>query len=207
MKRIIPVLLVLLLLAGCARTPLPPDTPEQTREPEARNETAAPEQTPETETAPGTALPEEDDEMKKGTVTLDGLNSYLRLKLPEGWTWAVEEPGFGERSILLSAPTDDGFRIRLVFWETFGLCGTGVDFSEYTLPDGRKATLATEGGPDEVTWTLILPESPDQFTVQFVAPRSVMDVHQAELDAMLGSLRLGALSQIPPQPTQRLADK
>lgn len=205
MKKIIPVLLALLLLAGCARTPLPPDTPAQT--PGAEAETAAPEQTqtPESETA--AEEPEKGtDEMKNETVTLDGLDSYLRLTLPVGWTWAAEEPAFGERSILLTAPSDDGFCIRMVYWDSFGMCGTGVDFNEYTLPDGRKATLATEEGPDGVWWTLILPKSPDQFTIQFGAPRSVMDGHQAELDAMLDSLQLGALSHIPPQPTKPLVN-
>ena len=217
MKRIIPLLLVLLLLCACVRTPLPPAAPEE--KPSAETETAVQVQTQSTETetaAPedtqqpesGTAEPEkETDEMKNKTVTLDGLDSYLRLTLPEGWTWAREESVIGERSILLSAPTDDGFFLRAVFWDSFGMCGTGVDFRELELSRGLTATLATETIQGEVWWTLILPAQPDQFTLQFNAPQAVIDAHQAEIDQMLDSLLLGALSHIQPQPTQQLSDK
>ena len=108
---------------------------------------------------------------------------------------------------MLTPRTNDGFRVELVWWDFFGICGTGVDFSEYLLPDGRKATLAVEKNDGQVWWTLILPESPDQFTIQLHAPESVLKEHQNELDAMLETIQLGALSHIPPQPSAHLADK
>ena len=78
------------------------------------------------------------------------------------------------------------------------MCGTGVDFREIELPNGMKATLATETSREEngevVWWTLILPASPDQFTLHISAPQSLIDEHQAELDAMLGSLQIGVLA-------------
>ena len=145
--------------------------------------------------------------MNKETVTLDGRDSYLRLTLPEGWDWTEGETVEDRSSLILTPRTNDGFRVELVWWASFGMCGTGVDFSEYTLPDGRTATLAVDKSGDQVWWTLILPDSPDQFTIQFGAPQSVIDAHQAEIDAMLESLQLGALSHIPPQPTTPLVDK
>lgn len=200
MKKNIPLLLMTLLLLGaCARAPQPAELPEQTIEPEL---TAKP------ETAPETPTPEKEETvMRVDTVTLNGLDSYLRLTLPEGWDW-TEGEAFEDRSSLVLTPrTNDGFRVELVCWDSFGMCGTGVDFSDYTLPDGRTATLAVEKSGGQVWWTLILPESPDQFTIQFGAPQSVLDAHQAEIDAMLETLQLGALSHIPPQPTIPLVDK
>ncbi len=199
MKKIIPVLLALLLLGACARAPQPETAPDPTEAPEL---TAAP-----APTADSGKTEEEMDDMNKETVTLDGLDSYLRLTLPEGWDWTEGETVEDRSSLILTPRTNDGFRVELVWWASFGMCGTGVDFSEYTLPDGRTATLAVDKSGDQVWWTLILPDSPDQFTIQFGAPQSVIDAHQAEIDAMLESLQLGELSHIPPQPTTPLVDK
>ena len=199
MKKIIPLLLALLLLGACARAPQPETVPDPTEAPEL---TAAP-----APTADSGKTEEEMDDMNKETVTLDGRDSYLRLTLPEGWDWTEGETVEDRSSLILTPRTNDGFRVELVRWGFFGMCGTGVDFSEYTLPDGRTATLAVDKSGDQVWWTLILPDSPDQFTIQFGAPQSVIDAHQAEIDAMLESLQLGALSHIPPQPTTPLVDK
>lgn len=199
MKKIIPLLLALLLLGACARAPQPETVPDPTEAPEL---TAAP-----APTADSGKTEEEMDDMNKETVTLDGRDSYLRLTLPEGWDWTEGETVEDRSSLILTPRTNDGFRVELVWWASFGMCGTGVDFSEYTLPDGRTATLAVDKSGDQVWWTLILPDSPDQFTIQFGAPQSVIDAHQAEIDAMLESLQLGALSHIPPQPTTPLVDK
>ena len=199
MKKIIPVLLALLLLGACARAPQPETAPDPTEAPEL---TAAP-----APTADSGKTEEEMDDMNKETVTLDGRDSYLRLTLPEGWDWTEGETVEDRSSLILTPRTNDGFRVELVWWGFFGMCGTGVDFSEYTLPDGRTATLAVDKSGDQVWWTLILPDSPDQFTIQFGAPQSVIDAHQAEIDAMLESLQLGELSHIPPQPTTPLVDK
>ena len=199
MKKIIPVLLALLLLGACARAPQPEAAPDPTEAPEL---TAAP-----APTADSGKTEEEMDDMNKETVTLDGRDSYLRLTLPEGWDWTEGETVEDRSSLILTPRTNDGFRVELVWWASFGMCGTGVEISEYTLPDGRTATLAVDKSGDQVWWTLILPDSPDQFTIQFGAPQSVIDVHQAEIDAMLESLQLGELSHIPPQPTTPLVDK
>lgn len=199
MKKFIPLLLALLLLGACARAPQSETVPDPTEAPEL-TEAPAP-------TADSGKTEEEMDDMNKETVTLDGLDSYLRLTLPEGWDWTEGETVEDRSSLILTPRTNDGFRVELVWWASFGMCGTGVDFSEYTLPDGRTATLAVDKSGDQVWWTLILPESPDQFTIQFGAPQSVIDAHQAEIDAMLESLQLGALSHIPPQPTTPLVDK
>ena len=199
MKKVIPVLLALLLLGACARAPQPETVPDPTEAPEL---TAAP-----APTADSGKTEEEMDDMNKETVTLDGLDSYLRLTLPEDWDWTEGETVEDRSSLILTPRTNDGFRVELVWWASFGMCGTGVDFSEYTLPDGRTATLAVDKSGDQVWWTLILPDSPDQFTIQFGAPQSVIDAHQAEIDAMLESLQLGELSHIPPQPTTPLVDK
>jgi hypothetical protein len=74
------------------------------------------------------------------------------------------------------------------------MCGTGVTFQDYTLPNGQKATLATEQIGEDFTWILNLPESPDSFTVQFTAPYALYEAHRAELELLLGTLQQGVLA-------------
>ncbi len=217
MKRIIPMLLVLLLLCGCAAAPQPAELPEQTNGPEQTNQpeqTNGPEQTNEPElpekpeTDAETPAPEKEETvMRADAMTLDGTDSYLRLTLPEGWGWTEGETEENRKSLLLCPPTDDGFQIEVSCWDDFGMCGTGVDFQELQLPNGMKATLATEISDETVWWTLILPASPDQFTLQITAPQALIDAHQAEIDAILSGLQIGALAHIPPQPTAPLVDR
>ncbi len=208
MKKILPLILVLLLLSACGRAPAAPapeETPAPTEAPAVNTENLTPDE-PENS--------EEDDPMKATTadesrepvamsgetVTLDGLDSYLRLTLPEGWTWTAGKESAERKSLLLSAPTDDGFTIEVNWWSSFGMCGTGVDFQKLTLPKLGEVTLATEQNSGLVWWTLLLPDSPDQFTLQLSATQEEIDAHQSEIDAMLETLELGALSHIPPQP-------
>ena len=203
MRRIIPVLLALLLLTACGKTPEPSPAPLP--------ELFADEVT----TAPKEAMPPADSESATPapvpapageTVTLDGLISYLRLTLPAGWTCAPGEDTGSSKELLLFAPTNDGLQIKLSWWESFGMCGTGVTFEEIELPNGMTATLATEPSADGfVLWTLILPQSPEQYTLHIYAPQSAIDAHQAEIDAMLASLTIGTLAELPPQPTDAVA--
>ena len=187
MRKMIPILLAVLLLSACGAqgTQLPADTQPPAAAEQTEEADLMPTETEKTtETAPV---------MSETTVTLDALDSYLRLTLPEGWTWTEEEAMKGQRSLCLMAP-DDGFQIRVIWWESFGMCGTGVDFREIELPNGMKATLATEGPADMVWWTLILPADPDQFTLQINAPQALIDAHRAEIDAILSGLQIGVLA-------------
>lgn len=202
MKKLIPLLLALMLLCACSAVPEAPAGMQVTAEPTPA--AAAPTAAAPTNDEPAVteSIEEEKTMLSDNTVTLDGLNSYLRLTLPKGWTWVEEEePPYGQRSVLLSAPTDDGFSVRAVYWDFFGMCGTGVTFADYALPNGAAATLATETIQGEVCWTLILPQSPDPFTLHISAPQARIDAHQSEIDALIGSLQTGELSHIPPQPT------
>ena len=208
MKKYLPILLAVLLLSACGAAPetaLPETTPAesatesaapeaeaaQTETPAEPEETGAPEETGEEKTETEETAPTAEPE----SVTLDGVSSYLRLTLPEGWTWKEGESGLGLRSLVLSAPTDDGFQAELVLWDFFGMCGTGVEFREIELADGMHATLATEVNGGYLWWTLILPPSPDQFTLQFGAEREVYEAHKAELDEILDSIRIGVLAE------------
>lgn len=203
MKRIIPVLLaLLLLLGGCARTqqqtPAEGELPAET--PAAPTETAAAEKSETNE--------EEETMPSDRIVTMDGIDSYLRLTLPEGWTVVEDYMQSGEKCLLLVPPTNDAFQIRVVCWDSFGMCGTGVSFEEKTLPNGLTVTLASEEGSDGIVWkTVILPPKTEQFTLQMYALPAVYAEHQAEIDEILASLQLGELSHIPPQPTTPTVDK
>ena len=200
MKRLLPLLLCAAVLTGCGGA----------RETTDEIKTADP-----IETTTPIEIVEADPAYPAGDA-VDyrwGDAVSISLTLPQGWAWekAPQDESVPPTSAgVVFYPEDRALDCTVSFqcWlQGFGMCGTGVDFSEYPLPDGRTATLAVEKGGDQIWWTLILPESPDKFTIQFGAPQSVIDAHQAEIDAMLESLQLGELSHIPPQPTTPLVDK
>ena len=131
-----------------------------------------------------------------GTVTLDGISSYLRVDLPEGWTWEQAGGTADGAACRLHPESDPDFTVELRWWQKgFAMCGTGVSFADYTLPDGRTATLATEEAGESLFWTLILPEAPDSFTVQYTGDKAAFEAHRAELELLLGSIRQGVLAQ------------
>lgn len=201
MKRMLPLLLALaLLLAACgaptdkAQT-LPPDS-----ETDAQEEAApAPDDGTDEDELPILVLsnPQEAAAPTLGdrAVTLDGLDSYLRVTLPQGWAWE-QAAGTVEGTVYGLYPENDpDFKVELHYWPNrFGMCGTGVTFQDYTLPDGRTATLAYEIIDESIFWTLILPESPDSFTIQFTADRALYEAHRAELELMLGTIQQGVLA-------------
>ena len=207
MKKLIPFLLILsLLLAACGGAAQP--APSQPEPAKTESSPASPSPSPAEETpslefelpligdgplTPAGELPVLSEE----TVTLDGIASYLRLTLPEGWTWA-QAAGTVDGTVYGLWPEEDpAFKLELHYWpDRFAMCGTGVSFTDYPLPDGKTATLATEQIGEDLTWILILPESPDSFTVQFVGPQALYEAHRAELELLLSTLQQGVKAEL-----------
>lgn len=208
MKKLIPLLLILsLLLAACGSVVPPAQSEPQAEKTEAAPASSTPSPSP-TEAQPqefelpvlgSESLPPVGELPALGTeiVTLDGISSYLRLTLPEGWTWE-QAAGTQEGTVYgLYPEKDPAFKVELHYWpQRFGMCGTGVSFEDFSLPDGKTATLATEQMGEELMWTLILPESPDSFTIQFVAPNTLYESHRAELELLLSTLQQGVKAEL-----------
>ena len=208
MKKLIPLLLILsLLLAACGSVVPPAQSEPQAEKTEAAPAASTPSPSP-TEAQPqefelpvlgSESLPPVGELPTLGTeiVTLDGISSYLRLTLPEGWTWE-QAAGTQEGTVYgLYPEKEPAFKVELHYWpQRFGMCGTGVSFEDFSLPDGKTATLATEQMGEELMWTLILPESPDSFTIQFVASNALYESHRAELELLLSTLQQGVKAEL-----------
>lgn len=208
MKKLIPLLLILsLLLAACGSVVPPAQSEPQAEKTEAAPASSTPSPSPpeaqpqefELPVLGSESLPPVGELPALGTeiVTLDGISSYLRLTLPEGWTWE-QAAGTQEGTVYgLYPEKDPAFKVELHYWpQRFGMCGTDVSFEDFSLPDGKTATLATEQMGEELMWTLILPESPDSFTIQFVAPNTLYESHRAELELLLSTLQQGVKAEL-----------
>ena len=111
------------------------------------------------------AYPFGDDWPANGTLA-EYENGYISLKLtlPEGWDWQEDPTEDGTEGILFWDGEKPDQRFRLSAWpDVFGMCGTGVDFSEVTLASGAKLTEAREGD----RWiVLIFDGVPGSYTVR-----------------------------------------
>lgn len=224
MKKLFPLLLILSLLltaCGAAAQPeqsdfLPPvsetdeagDSSADESGTEADDPNAEVDELPVLEDVDPAPVPEENTPaaLSDETVTLDGISSYLRVTLPDGWTWE-QAAGTPEGTAYALYPKDDpAFKAELHWWpKGMGMCGTGVTFEDYTLPDGQTATLATEESGEDLMWTLILPESPDSFSVQFCVPMSLYEAHRADLQLLLSTLQQGMKADLDVVQTETVA--
>lgn len=111
------------------------------------------------------ASPFGEDWQEKGTLA-EYENGYISMKLtlPEGWDWQTDPAEDGTEGILFWDGEKPDQRFRLSAWPGgFGMCGTGVDFSEVTLASGAQLTEAREGD----RWiVLIFDGVPGSYTVR-----------------------------------------
>ena len=152
---ILAAFLSLALLAGCGESSPGADGPDPCGTSEDIRNAAALE----------AASPFGDGWQAKGTLA-EYENGYIsmRLTLPEGWDWQEDPAEDGTEGILFWDGEKPDQRFRLSAWpDGFGMCGTGVDFSEVTLASGAKLTEAREGD----RWiVLIFDGVPGSYTVR-----------------------------------------
>lgn len=152
---ILAAFLSLALLAGCGESSPGADGPDPCGTSEDIRNAALME----------AASPFGEDWQKKG-VLAEYENGYISLKLtlPEGWDWQEDPAEDGTEGILFWDGEKPDQRFRLSAWpDVFGMCGTGVDFSEVTLASGAQLTEAREGD----RWiVLIFDGVPGSYTVR-----------------------------------------
>ena len=152
---ILAAFLSLALLAGCGESSPGADGPNPCGTSEDIRRAAA----------LAAAYPFGDDWPANGTLA-EYENGYISLKLtlPEGWDWQEDPAEDGTEGILFWDGEKPDQRFRLSAWPGgFGMCGTGVDFSEVTLPSGARLTEAREGD----RWLLLIFDGvPGSYTVQ-----------------------------------------
>ena len=152
---ILAAFLSLALLAGCGESSPGADGPDPCGTSEDIRNAAALE----------AASPFGDDWQANGTLA-EYENGYIsmRLTLPEGWDWQEDPAEDGTEGILFWDGEKPDQRFRLSAWPGgFGMCGTGVDFSEVTLASGAKLTEAREGD----RWLILIFDGvPGSYTVR-----------------------------------------
>ncbi len=152
---ILAAFLSLALLAGCGESSPGADGPDPCGTSEDIRNAAALE----------AASPFGDDWQAKGTLA-EYENGYIsmRLTLPEGWDWQEDPAEDGTEGILFWDGEKPDQRFRLSAWpDGFGMCGTGVDFSEVTLASGAQLTEARE----EDRWIILIFDGvPGSYTVR-----------------------------------------
>ena len=152
---ILAAFLSLALLAGCGESSPGADGPDPCGTSEDIRNAAALE----------AASPFGDDWQANGTLA-EYENGYIsmRLTLPEGWDWQEDPAEDVTEGILFWDGEKPDQRFRLSAWpDVFGMCGTGVDFSEVTLASGAQLTEAREGD----RWiVLIFDGVPGSYTVR-----------------------------------------
>ena len=152
---ILAAFLSLALLAGCGESSPGADGPNPCGTSEDIRRAAA----------LAAAYPFGDDWPANGTLA-EYENGYIsmRLTLPEGWDWQEDSAEDGTEGILFWDGEKPDQRFRLSAWPGgFGMCGTGVDFSEVTLPSGARLTEAREGD----RWLILIFDGvPGSYTVQ-----------------------------------------
>ena len=152
---ILAAFLSLALLAGCGESSPGADGPDPCGTSEDIRNAAALE----------AASPFGDGWQAKGTLA-EYENGYIsvRLTLPEGWDWQEDPAEDGTEGILFWDGEKPDQRFRLSAWpDGFGMCGTGVDFSEVTLASGAQLTEARE----EDRWIILIFDGvPGSYTVR-----------------------------------------
>ena len=152
---ILAAFLSLALLAGCGESSPGADGPDPCGTSEDIRNAALME----------AASPFGDDWQAKGTLA-EYENGYISMKLtlPEGWDWQEDPAEDGTEGILFWDGEKPDQRFRLSAWpDGFGMCGTGVDFSEVTLASGAQLTEARE----EDRWIILIFDGvPGSYTVR-----------------------------------------
>ena len=125
------------------------------------------------------------------SAKLSREHANISLTLPDGWSYCE---------------TDEESRLGLTFWpeadpavtagvwfytESFGMCGTGVDFEEVTLPGGGKATRATSQSGSSQMYTLIYKGTAGSYVGECFLSGADWDKYGASIASIFESAAVG----------------
>lgn len=129
--------------------------------------------------------------VKGEVVKCSHEDAGISLTIPEGWEYAVEEydQDSGRFGIRFWPEGQNG-TVGLYVYDSFGVCGTGLEEQEITFDSGLKGNMGTydQGG----VWDFIaFQDVPGHYIAQTEGADEWWSVYQEEAMEILGSARLG----------------
>ncbi len=153
--------LTLFALSGCAVTKASPLPEKDEPVPEIEIETAPPESTAaeisaaaEPSDSPDVP-PDEPDEITEENLAVAELGDiFISLPMPEGWEWEeINDDNGGSFGICFWKSGDRSQYAEVKYWESFGVCGTGLTEEKVDFPSGSSAWIGYyDGGSD---WSFV----------------------------------------------------
>ncbi len=193
------VLLLAMLLSGCAKAPAETEFTGSNQGDDINtvNETKS------------SIAPSSKPNQQKNTETVEYSYQYtnMKLELPADWEYDIMAAAEDENGGTVDAPANEPANyFGIQFWpkaqpsmtislyyhvDGIGLCGTGVTFEDITFENGLTATKCTEGMGDNFWFFLIYHDVPGTYTVEYAFSKDLWSEYEDEIMTILESVEIG----------------